>query len=261
MAVTRPLTPSKALHGAQADADGCGQGAAGPMRGMARRFGAGQAHNLGDDPGRKRSAAGLVRLAAQQTIDALLGVSRLPAPDRGSSPEDRSTAKTDAPAGDGQKQLAHAIAGEIERAERDAALSRISEQFRTRAAWRASSTSRSSVTPNAVRISSSITKAPISAVGPYNMYGDGGSMPLSPLSARGAPRSRLKRPYPSLRERDDTSGSSISHPEIASSESGRTVATHDAFCASRRVQVGLRAMFGTHFGRPMPPQLRMRVPA
>jgi hypothetical protein len=104
------------------------------MRGVARRLGAGQV--LGDDLGRKRSAAGLARLVAQQTIDALLGVSRLPAPDRGPSPEDRSTAKTDGPAGDGQKQLAHAIAGnvaaEIEHAERDAALSRISEHFRTR---------------------------------------------------------------------------------------------------------------------------------
>ena len=54
------------------------------LRGVARRLGAGQVHNLGDDPGRKRSAAGLARLVAQQTMDALLGVSRLPAPDRGS---------------------------------------------------------------------------------------------------------------------------------------------------------------------------------
>ena len=35
-------------------------------------------------------------------------------------------------------------------------------------------------------------------------------------------------------------------------------------CCTRsisRVQVGLRAMFGTHFARPTPHQLRMRVPA
>jgi hypothetical protein len=70
---------------AQADADGFGHGAAGPMRGVARRLGAGQVHNLGDDPGRKRSAAGFARLVAEQTIDALLRVSRLPAPDRGSA--------------------------------------------------------------------------------------------------------------------------------------------------------------------------------
>jgi hypothetical protein len=76
---------SQALHGAQADADGFGHGAAGPMRGVARRLGAGQVHNLGDDFGRKRSAAGLARPVAQQAFDTLLGVSRLPAPDRGSA--------------------------------------------------------------------------------------------------------------------------------------------------------------------------------
>ena len=81
----QPMRLPQALHGAQADADGFGHGAAGPMRGVARRLGAGQVHNLGDDPGRKRSAAGLARLVSQQTMDALLGVSRLPAPDRGSA--------------------------------------------------------------------------------------------------------------------------------------------------------------------------------
>jgi hypothetical protein len=53
------------------------------MGGVAGRFGAGQVHNLGDDLGRKRSAARLARPVAQQAIDTLLGVSRLPAPDRG----------------------------------------------------------------------------------------------------------------------------------------------------------------------------------
>ena len=81
----QPVRLPQALHRAQADADGFGRGAAGPMRGVARRLGAGQVHNLGDDPGRKRRAAGPARLVARQTIDALLGVSRLPAPDRRSA--------------------------------------------------------------------------------------------------------------------------------------------------------------------------------
>ena len=81
----QPMRLPQALHGAQADADGFGHGAAGPMRGVAGRFGAGQVHNLGDDLGRKRSAARLARPVAQQAFDTLLGVSRLPAPDRGSA--------------------------------------------------------------------------------------------------------------------------------------------------------------------------------
>ena len=81
----QPMRLPQALHGAQADADSFGHGAAGPMRGVAGRFGAGQVHNLGDDLGRKRSAARLARPVAQQAIDTLLGVSRLPAPDRGSA--------------------------------------------------------------------------------------------------------------------------------------------------------------------------------
>src|SRR6516162_1849948 len=54
----QPMRHPQALHGAQAHADGFGHGTAGPMGGVARRLGAGQVHNLGDDPGRKRSAAG-----------------------------------------------------------------------------------------------------------------------------------------------------------------------------------------------------------
>jgi len=72
----QPMRLPQALHGAQADADGFGHGAAGPRRGVARRLGAGQVHNLGDDLGRKRSTAGFARLVAQQAIDALLSVSR-----------------------------------------------------------------------------------------------------------------------------------------------------------------------------------------
>jgi hypothetical protein len=81
----QPMRLPQALHGAQADADGFGHGPAGPMRGLARRLGAGQAHDLGDDAGRKPSAPGLARLVAQQAVDALLSVSRLPAPDRRSA--------------------------------------------------------------------------------------------------------------------------------------------------------------------------------
>ena len=80
----QPMRLPQALHGAQADADGFGHGAAGPMRGVAGRFGGGGVHN-GDDLGRKRSAARLARPVAQQAFDTLLGVSRLPAPDRGSA--------------------------------------------------------------------------------------------------------------------------------------------------------------------------------
>jgi hypothetical protein len=55
------------------------------MRGVTRPLGAGQVYDLGDDLGRKRRAARLARLVAQQAFDAVLGVSRLPAPDRGSA--------------------------------------------------------------------------------------------------------------------------------------------------------------------------------
>jgi hypothetical protein len=55
------------------------------MRGVAGRLGASQVYNLGDDFGRKRSAARLADLVAQETIDALLSISRLPAPNRGST--------------------------------------------------------------------------------------------------------------------------------------------------------------------------------
>ena len=79
----QPMRLPQALQGAQADADGFGHGAAGPMRGLARRPGTGQVHDLGDDTGRNGSAAGRARLVAQQAIVALLSVSRLPAPDCG----------------------------------------------------------------------------------------------------------------------------------------------------------------------------------
>ena len=81
----QPVRLPQALNGAQADADGFGHRAAGPMRRLARRLGAGQVQDLGDNLGRKRSAARLARLVAQQAFDALLSVSRLPAPDRRST--------------------------------------------------------------------------------------------------------------------------------------------------------------------------------
>jgi hypothetical protein len=70
----QPMRLPQALQGAQADADGFGHGAAGPVRGPVRRLGAGQVHNLGDDLGRKRSAARLARPVAQQAIDTLLSI-------------------------------------------------------------------------------------------------------------------------------------------------------------------------------------------
>jgi hypothetical protein len=61
----------KALNGAQADAHSIGHGAAGPMRGLARRFGAGQLQDAGDDLQGQGRATGLARLVAQQAVDAL----------------------------------------------------------------------------------------------------------------------------------------------------------------------------------------------
>jgi hypothetical protein len=58
------------------------------MSGLARRLGTGQRQNLCDDLGRKRRPAGLARLVAQQTVNALLGVARLPAPEGGTAAPD-----------------------------------------------------------------------------------------------------------------------------------------------------------------------------
>ena len=76
--VSRP----EPLYGAQADANGLGHHAAGPMGGFTRRFGAGQGENLGDDLQRQGRFAGLARLVAQQTVHPLLGEALLPAPHR-----------------------------------------------------------------------------------------------------------------------------------------------------------------------------------
>jgi putative transposase len=68
------------LDGAKRYADSLGHRAASPMRGLARRFGAGERQHFGDDAGRKRSPSGLARLVAQETSDPLLAISLLPAP-------------------------------------------------------------------------------------------------------------------------------------------------------------------------------------
>ena len=81
----------QALHGAQADADGFGHGAPGPMCGLPRRLGAGQLQDLGDDPGGKRRPAEFGRLVAQQPLGALFAVSPLTASDGG--PGDAGSAR------------------------------------------------------------------------------------------------------------------------------------------------------------------------
>jgi hypothetical protein len=68
------------LNGAQAHADGFSHGAAGPVRGLSRRFGAGQLQDPSDDLQGQRRPTGLARLVAQQAIYTLLGVTRLPTP-------------------------------------------------------------------------------------------------------------------------------------------------------------------------------------
>ena len=55
------------------------------MRDVARRLGANQVHNLGEDPARNAERGMACASCRQQTIDALFGVSRLPGPDRGSA--------------------------------------------------------------------------------------------------------------------------------------------------------------------------------
>ena len=71
-----------ALDGGERQARRPGHGPAGPVGGLARRLGAGQCHDLGDDRQGHRRLAGLAAALAQQPIDAALGVVALPAPDR-----------------------------------------------------------------------------------------------------------------------------------------------------------------------------------
>ena len=71
------------LNGAQAHAHGFGHGAAGPVRDLSRRFGAGQLQDPSDDLQGQRRPTGLARLVAQQAVDAFVGIARLPTPDGG----------------------------------------------------------------------------------------------------------------------------------------------------------------------------------
>ena len=71
----------QALNRPKRNAERLGHRAARPVGGFARRFRAGQLQHFRDGPGRKRSAPGFARLVAQKSIDALLAISLLPAPD------------------------------------------------------------------------------------------------------------------------------------------------------------------------------------
>ena len=69
-----------ALHRAQRHAHRLGHGAAGPMRGFARRLAAGQCDQLLDDGGGQRRLARFAGLVPQQAVDPGLGEPPLPAP-------------------------------------------------------------------------------------------------------------------------------------------------------------------------------------
>ena len=71
-----------ALHRPQADADGFGDRAAGPVRGIAGWLGARQRQHPGHGLQFYRSFARLTRFVPQEAIHTLLGVSQLPAPYR-----------------------------------------------------------------------------------------------------------------------------------------------------------------------------------
>jgi hypothetical protein len=71
-----------ALHCPQADADGFGDRAAGPVRGIAGRLGARQRQHPGYGLQLDRGFARLARPVPQEAIHALLGISQLPAPYR-----------------------------------------------------------------------------------------------------------------------------------------------------------------------------------
>src|SRR4051812_25074859 len=71
------------LHGAEADADGFGDHAAGPMRGRLGRLAAWQREHLGDGGGCKWGPTRFARLVSQKAVDAFLGKALLPTPHRG----------------------------------------------------------------------------------------------------------------------------------------------------------------------------------
>src|SRR3984893_14094317 len=68
------------LDGAQRDADRLGHGAAGPMRGFARRLGTGRRQHFRHLAGRKRRSAWLACLVTQEAVYPFLAVAPLPAP-------------------------------------------------------------------------------------------------------------------------------------------------------------------------------------
>ena len=78
----QPVRPPDALHRAQRDADRLGHGAAGPVRGLVRRFGARQRHHPRRGFRRDRRLARLAGLVAQQPLDPRFGKASLPAPHR-----------------------------------------------------------------------------------------------------------------------------------------------------------------------------------
>src|SRR4051794_17651523 len=61
------------LHGAEADADGFGDHAAGPMRGRLGRLAAWQREHLGDGGGCKWGPTRFARLVSHKAVDAFLG--------------------------------------------------------------------------------------------------------------------------------------------------------------------------------------------
>ena len=71
-----------ALHGGKRQVGGLGHGPAGPVRHLARRFGAGQRHDLGHPRQGHRRLARLAASVAQQPLDPAFGVMPLPAPYR-----------------------------------------------------------------------------------------------------------------------------------------------------------------------------------
>src|ERR1700731_3142915 len=68
------------LDGAQRDADRLGHGAAGPMRGFARRLGTGRRQHFRHHAGRKRRSAWFACLVTQEAVYPFLAVAPLPAP-------------------------------------------------------------------------------------------------------------------------------------------------------------------------------------
>lgn len=72
-----------ALDRAQGDPDGLRQGAAGPVRDLTGRLGAGQGEHLGHGVGGVGRLAGRTGLVAQEAFDAFFGVALLRVPDGG----------------------------------------------------------------------------------------------------------------------------------------------------------------------------------